>query len=184
VPPQAPCRGWAAKADLVKVDVGGSQSGPHRSHVDLKADRRFADTGRSAQQQDRSTSCGRGILGRIGVLRRRRAGRTRPPANALPHQPRHLGDRPVAGVDAHVSEVGRVHGVGLGEHFLYDAGRLTPAEESPPELVAVDPQAADGQDGARDQAGVQPVRRIDDAGHDNAAGPGRLVNRHHGTEIP
>jgi hypothetical protein len=73
--------------------------------------------------------------------------------------------------------------VGLGEHLLHHVDRLASAEKPPPELVLVDPQPTDGQDGARDQVGVQAVRRIDYAGHDDAPGASRSVIRHHRAEV-
>jgi hypothetical protein len=120
---------------------------------------------------------------RLGFTRTARAGDAGPSGDTLPHQPRRLGYRQAAGVDAHVGEAARVHGASLAQDLLQQASLPASAEKPLLELIPASPQTAYGQGRLRDHVSVHAVARVDDAGHDDAPGTCRPEIRHHGPEV-
>ena len=182
------------ESDLVQVDVSRSEAGPQAAEVQLEADRRLADPGGAAEQQDMPAAAVRLAPSRAVRGRWRRAGllagqaEPGPAAAAVPDEPGRFRSRHAGRVHAHVGEPAGIHAVTVVPHLPHQVPRLTaaaplPAGEPPHDLILVRAQPAHRYLRLLQQVPPHAQGRINDAVDDHAPGACRPAVPYHHADV-
>ena len=169
----------AVETDLVEIDERSADvPAQDVPEVEVEAGGGLPDAGRAAQPQDRSAPGSWRTLLPYG-----RTGSGRPSRGALPHLPNNLSHRQAAGVDAQVTDVAGVQGLGLGQRLGHHPAVALARDEPPGQLLRADAQPAQRQGDIGNRGDARTVHRIDDPRHDDGAGTRCPVAGHHRAQV-